>query len=72
MKPTIEIIVSANGDISIDAVGFMGADCENATRYLEEALGVIGNRERKPEFPSASGQNNSNTSAHEHPGPDLR
>ena len=50
MKPTIEIIVSPNGDISIDALGFTGADCETATRYLEEALGVIGTRERKPEY----------------------
>ena len=50
MKPTIEIIVSPNGDISIDALGFAGADCEKATRYLEEALGVIGTRERKPEY----------------------
>ena len=50
MKPTIEIIVSPNGDISIDAFGFAGADCEKATRYLEEALGVISARERKPEF----------------------
>lgn len=50
MKPTIEIVVSPIGDISIDALGFAGADCEKATRYLEEALGAIQNRERKPEY----------------------
>ena len=50
MKKTIEIIVSSNGEIQIDAVGFKGADCEKATRYLEEALGVINRRERKPEY----------------------
>jgi len=50
MKPTIEIIVSPTGDISIDALGFTGADCEKATHYLEEALGVIKARARKPEY----------------------
>ena len=50
MKPTIEVIVSPAGDIQIDAVGFKGADCEKATRYLEEALGVINNRVKKPEY----------------------
>jgi hypothetical protein len=50
MKPTIEVIVSTRGDIQIDAVGFKGADCEKATRFLEEALGVVGSRVKKPEF----------------------
>jgi len=50
MKPTIEVIVSPLGDIQIDAVGFKGADCEKATRFLEEALGVVGTRVKKPEF----------------------
>lgn len=50
MKQTIEVIVSPIGDIRIDAVGFKGADCEKATRYLEEALGVVGNRVKKPEY----------------------
>ena len=50
MKKTIEIIVSPTGEILIDAVGFQGADCEQATRYLEEALGVAGRREKKPEY----------------------
>ena len=50
MKRTIEIIVSPKGDISIDAVGFKGPDCERATRALEEALGVIQLRTKKPEY----------------------
>ena len=50
MTKTIEITVSPIGDISIEAVGFQGADCEKATRFLEEALGQINKRERKPEF----------------------
>ena len=50
MKRTIEIIVSPKGDISIDAVGFRGPDCEKATRALEEALGVVQQRIKKPEY----------------------
>ncbi len=49
-KPTIDIIVSPMGDISINAIGFKGADCEKATRALEEALGVVKNRVNKPEY----------------------
>jgi hypothetical protein len=47
---TIEIIVSPIGKISIDAVGFKGPDCEQATRFLEEALGVVGQKIKKPEY----------------------
>ena len=50
MKPTIEIIVAPNGEIKIDAVGFKGPDCEKATRFLEEALGVADHRAKKPEY----------------------
>jgi hypothetical protein len=51
---TIEVIVSPSGDIKIDAIGFKGADCEQATRYLEEALGVVGDRVKKPEYQQRS------------------
>jgi hypothetical protein len=47
---TIEIIISPIGEIQIDAVGFKGADCEQATKPLEEALGVVQQKQRKPEY----------------------
>jgi Protein of unknown function (DUF2997) len=50
MQRTIEIIISPTGDIQIDAVGFKGPDCEQATQFLEEALGVIAQTVKKPEF----------------------
>jgi hypothetical protein len=50
MARTIEVIVSPAGDISINAVGFKGADCEKATKAMEEALGAVGNRTKKPEY----------------------
>ncbi len=49
-KRTIEIIVSPQGQVQIDAVGFKGPDCELATFFLEEALGTIGTKQKKPEF----------------------
>jgi hypothetical protein len=50
MKPTIEIIVSATGQFTIEGVGFNGAGCEQATRFLETALGVVNTKVRKPEY----------------------
>ena len=50
MKPTIEVIVSPTGDFTIEGVGFKGAGCEKATKFLEEALGVVNSKVKKPEF----------------------
>lgn len=47
---TIEVIVQIDGTLKIDAVGFQGAGCEQATRFLEEALGQETGRKRKPDF----------------------
>jgi hypothetical protein len=47
---TIEIIIGTTGELQIDAVGFKGADCEKATAFLEEALGVVGKKVKKPEY----------------------
>lgn len=52
MTKTIEVIVQPDGSLKIDAVGFQGADCEKATVFLEEALGAVAERERKPEYHS--------------------
>ena len=50
MKRSIEIVISPDGAITIDAVGFKGADCDQATRFLEQALGVTAAKRRKPEY----------------------
>ena len=49
-KRSIEVIVNADGSLIIDAIGFKGSDCEKATRFLEEALGQIGTKQRKPAY----------------------
>ena len=50
MKPTIEIIVLPTGEFTIEGVGFKGAGCEQATKFLEAALGVVAAKTKKPEF----------------------
>ena len=50
MKQTIEVIIAPDGAIQIDAVGFKGADCEHATKFLEEALGCVTQKQKKPEY----------------------
>lgn len=46
----IEIIIDQQGSLKIEALNFQGADCEKATRFLEEALGELKGRTRKPEY----------------------
>lgn len=47
---TIEVIVGTSGEIKIDSIGFKGPDCEKATKFLEEAMGVVGQKIKKPEY----------------------
>lgn len=49
-RRTVEVHVATDGSLAIEAVAFRGSDCEQATRFLEEALGVIGTKTRKPEY----------------------
>ena len=46
----IDIDIGPDGSIAIDVVGFSGPDCEEATRFLEEALGETASRQHKPEY----------------------
>ena len=47
---SIEVVVHSSGELQIEAVGFKGADCEKATAFLEQALGRITSKQRKPEY----------------------
>src|ERR1039458_3351777 len=58
MNRTIEIIIGTTGEIQIDAVGFKGPDCEQATKFLEEALGVVWKKIKKPEYHQRSARIN--------------
>ena len=45
-NPHIKVWISPEGHITLDAVGFTGKTCEEATRFLEEELGTVGRRQR--------------------------
>ncbi|MCB1131065.1 MAG: DUF2997 domain-containing protein [Verrucomicrobiae bacterium] len=45
-KPHIDVWISPEGAITIDAVGYSGNSCEEATRFLETELGTIGRKQR--------------------------
>lgn len=47
---TINVDIGPDGAIKIDAVGFSGPDCEQATKFLEDALGTVDQVRRKPEY----------------------
>ena len=47
---SIDVIVNTDGSLVVDAIGFKGPDCEKATRFLEEALGRIASKQRKPAY----------------------
>lgn len=54
MKPKIprhlEVIVGPDGALRIDAIGYTGSTCGEATAFLEEALGTIAQRQRTADF----------------------
>ena len=54
MPKQIEILIQPNGEIQIEAVGFKGGACEKATAAIEQALGVAGKRQKKPEYYAAA------------------
>ena len=46
----IDITIKPDGGVTLEALNYQGPDCEQATRFLEEALGVPAKRSRKPEY----------------------
>ena len=46
----IDVWISPEGAITIDAVGYTGSSCEEATAFLEQALGTIGRRQRNRDW----------------------
>ena len=50
MDKRIEILVKPDGKVKIEAIGYSGPACEEATKMIEDALGVVEDREHKPEY----------------------
>ncbi len=51
--PQIIIDIKADGQTTVDAQGFNGAQCKDATKAIEKALGVTTKDETKPELSHA-------------------
>ncbi len=46
----ITVDIAPDGGIKIEAAGFVGPDCEQATKFLEDVLGTVEKTHRKPEY----------------------
>ena len=46
----IDVWISPEGKITIDAVGYTGNTCEEATAFLEQALGTVGRKQRTRDY----------------------
>ena len=39
MNKTIEVIVAPSGETKVETKGFVGTECRDASRFIEQALG---------------------------------
>ena len=61
-NPTrIDVWVSPEGAITINAVGYTGSSCEEATRFLETALGTVGRKQRTRDYYRRQSNQNQNS-----------
>ena len=58
MRRSIEVIIAPDGALTVDAIGFKGADGDQATKFLEQALGATAVKQRKPECHQSAHRNN--------------
>ena len=49
-KREIEFTIDKDGNVSIDVKDGDGPDCLEETRDIEEKLGIVASRKKKPEF----------------------
>jgi len=54
MTKTIEITVASDGQTRVETKGFAGAECREASRFVEEALGVRVREQTTSEFHQTS------------------
>ena len=53
MNKIIEIIVSPTGETRLETKGFTGGECKEASKFVEQALGVTGGEQMTAEFHSS-------------------
>lgn len=54
MARVIEIIVSPTGETTLQTRGYAGSECSQASKFLEQALGVVTADHRTTEFYQAT------------------
>lgn len=54
MTKVIEVIVSPTGETRVETKGFAGASCQDASRFVEQALGQRTGEQLTAEFHAAS------------------
>ena len=59
--PRIDVWIQPDGAITIDAVGYTGNTCEEATRFLEEELGAVGRKQRTRDYYRRQSNSSSNS-----------
>ena len=50
MARVIEVVVSSKGETTVQTKGYAGADCLQASKFLEQALGVSSTDRRTGEY----------------------
>jgi hypothetical protein len=50
MPKIIEVVVSPSGQTTVQTKGYAGADCLQASRFLEQALGVTTAEHKTAEY----------------------
>lgn len=54
MPRIIEVIVSPSGETKLQTRGYAGSECQQASKFLEQALGVITAETKTAEFYTAT------------------
>jgi hypothetical protein len=50
MPRLIEVVVSPKGDTTVQTRGYLGAECLQASKFLEDALGIATTDRKTAEF----------------------
>ena len=50
MPHIIEVVVSPNGETTVQTKGYAGSDCLQASKFLEQSLGVAAQDQKTGEY----------------------
>jgi len=56
MRKKIKVLYGPNGEIQIEALGYKGKSCKEATAFLEKILGEVSDVKEKAEWWIANGR----------------